>query len=79
MKGERQIPYDTTYISNLKSDTSEFTDRITDIENRLLAVGKRVKEGGTGILGLADAKYHIQNGSTTTSYCVAQGAVFSTL
>ena len=79
MKGERQIPYDTTYISNLKSDTNEFTDRLTDIQNRLLAVGKRVKEGGTGILGLADAKYHIQNGSTAAPYCVAQGTVFSIL
>ena len=44
---------------NLKSDTNEFTDRLTDRESRLLAVGKRGKEGGTGIWGLADANAHI--------------------
>ena len=64
---------------NLKSDTNEFTDRLTDRESRLLAVGKRGKEGGTGIWGLADANAHIQHGSTTASYCVAQGTVFSIL
>ena len=41
---ERQIPYDITYMGNLKYDTNESIyknrNRITDIENRL--------EGGRG-------------------------------
>ena len=59
----RQIPYDTTYMRNLKYDTNEPTYKIetlTDVENRLwLPRGSVVGEGWIGSLGLADANYHI--------------------
>ena len=38
-----------------------------------------VGEGRTGSLGLSDANYYIQNGSTTRSYCIAQGTIFNVL
>ena len=57
---ERQIPYDITYMWDVKYDTNEpiyktETDS-KDIENRH---GGR---GWTGSLGLVDANYYIQNG-----------------
>ena len=56
---ERQIPYDITYLWNLKSDTSEHiyrTERDTHIENKLLvAKGEWVRERRIGCLRLADA------------------------
>ena len=36
---EKQIPYDITYVWNLKCDTNELiheTNRLTDVENRLV-------------------------------------------
>ena len=52
---------------NLKYDTNELiyeTNRLTDIENRLVvAKGKKGWEDGwIGSLGLADASYYIENG-----------------
>ena len=60
---ERQIPYDITYIWNLKYGTNEPNrNKLTDIENRL--VGAKAGGGGegerwTGSLGLVDANYYI--------------------
>ena len=60
---ERQIPYDITYMWNLKYDTNELiygTERLTDIENRHACQGGgSVGEGWIGSLGLADANYYI--------------------
>ena len=56
---ERRIPYDITYMWNLKYDTNEHsykTSKLTDMENRLV-VAKG--EERIGSLGLADANYYI--------------------
>ena len=39
--------------------------------------GGGVDDGWTGSLGLADAKYYIQDGKATRSYCKAQGTIFN--
>ena len=46
---ERQIPYDITYMWNLKYDTNEHiyeTNRVTDIENRLVVTEGNSGDGG---------------------------------
>ena len=64
-ESERQILYDTIYMWNLKYDTSEFiyeTNRLTDLENRLVVskvVGQEVGEGWIGSLELGQANYYI--------------------
>ena len=58
---QRQIPYNTTYMWNLKQDLREDTyetETDSDIENKLM-VAKG--EGRIGSLGLADANQCIQN------------------
>ena len=49
---QRQIPYDLTYMWNLKYDTNELIyktkNRLADIENKL-TVTKGEKRGGGGI------------------------------
>ena len=81
----RQIPYDTTYIWNLKYDTSELIYKTeADMENRLVVLPKRGgwgREGRTGSLGLAHATVIHRNGKTTVSYSRTQGhaKIFSTL
>ena len=46
---ERQIPYDITYIWNLKKDTNEFIyknrNRSIHIENNMITKGGRLGEG----------------------------------
>ena len=58
---ERQIPYDITYIWNIKMaqmNLSTNRNRLTDLENRLVvANGERVE--GIGYLGLVDANCYI--------------------
>ena len=61
---ERQIPYDITYIWNLKYDTNEpiyetETDSRTQRTDFWLPKGSGVGEGWTGSLGLVDANYYI--------------------
>ena len=61
---ERQIPYDITYMWNLKIRYKTYLwnkNRLTDIENRLVvAKGEgRVGEGWIRSLGLADGIYYI--------------------
>ena len=62
-KTERQTPCGITYMWNLEYGTDELTyetERLTDIENKLLAAkGKAVWEGWTGSWGYVDANYHI--------------------
>ena len=56
---ERQIPYDITYIWNLKYNTNEHiykTNKLTDIKNRLAVANK---EASTGSLGLADVNNYV--------------------
>ena len=56
---ERQIPYDITYIWNLKYNTNEHiykTNKLTDIKNRLAVANK---EARTGSLGLADVNNYV--------------------
>ena len=64
---ERQIPYDITYMQNLKYDTNDLIYEIeidSDIKNRLeIYQGKEVvSEGWIGSLGSAEASYYTQNG-----------------
>ena len=64
---QRQIPYDITYMWNLKYDTNEpihetETKSGTWRINWWLPRGRRVGEGRSGSLGLADAIWCIQNG-----------------
>ena len=64
---ERQIPYDITYMWNLKYDTNEpiyatITDSQTKRTGFWLPKGRGTGEGWTGSLGLADVHYYIQNG-----------------
>ena len=62
-QNERQIPYDITYMGNLKYDANKYLqnrNRFTDIENWLVvAKGERVEEGCIGSLGLAGANYYV--------------------
>ena len=53
---ERQIPYDITYMGNLKYGTNEAiykTNRLTDTENRLVVTKEEGKweERGLGVRG----------------------------
>ena len=64
---ERQIPYDITYMWNLKYDTNEHiyeteTDSKTQRIDLWLPRGRGGGEGWIGGLGLADANYYIENG-----------------
>ena len=58
---ERQVPYDITYMLNLKYDTNQHTYKIkidtTDIKNTLVVA--KVEEGRSRSLGLADANYYV--------------------
>ena len=63
---KRQIPYDITYMWNLKYYTDEHTNE-TETDSQKQRTGSRGQgeehwEGRTGSLGLADAHYHIFNG-----------------
>ena len=60
---ERQIPYDVTYMWNLKYDTNEHiykteTDSLIYSTDLSLSRGKWVGEGRIGSLGLADGDYY---------------------
>ena len=49
---ERQIPYDITYMWNLKYDTNELiyeTNILTDIENRLVVAKGKGVQGRDGL------------------------------
>ena len=64
---ERQIPYDITYMWNLKHGTNEpIYKRETDLQTQRtdlwLPRGKGEGEKWTGTLGLVDANYYIQDG-----------------
>ena len=64
---ERQIPYDTTYMQNLKYDTNKpnykaETDSQTQGTDLWWAMGKGLGEGWSEKLGLADVSYYIWNG-----------------
>ena len=58
---ERQIPYAITYMWKLKYDTDEFIyETEIESENRQVAArGKKMGEGWTGSLRLADANWYI--------------------
>ena len=60
---ERKIPYDMTYMWNLKYDTNEpicEMETLMDIENRLLLLrGRGLGEGWSGKSGLADVNFYI--------------------
>ena len=64
-------------IYEIETDSqSEGTDKEgTDKGNRLPR-RSGWREGCCGRLGLADVRCYIQNGSTKTSYCIAQGTVY---
>ena len=54
----------------------------TFLQNRNRDIKKRVgvpRGGGLGSLGLADANYHIQDGWTTRTYCIAQATISNIL
>ena len=56
------MPYDVTYMWDLKYDTKELQNRnrLRDIENRLIMPrGWGVGEGWTGSWGLAAANWYI--------------------
>ena len=65
-EGERQIPYDITYMWNLihmaqmKLSTEK---KLMDLEKRLVvAKGEEKELGWTGNIGLIDANYCLWNG-----------------
>ena len=77
---ERQIPYDITYTWNLNYDTDEpiyETESWTQRTDWWLPRGRRLMEGWSRMLGLADVSYYIQNGKTARSYCIAQGSIIN--
>ena len=61
--------------TNLKKKWT-FLQKCMDLENRLV-VPKGEGVGGTGNLGLIDAKYCIWSGYTISSCCIAQGTIVS--
>ena len=61
------MPYDITYMWNLKYDTNELmyeteTDSQTQRTDWWLPRGRGLGEGWSGSLVLADVSYYIQNG-----------------
>ena len=61
---ERHIPYDITYIQNLKYDMNKHIYEIkidTNIENKVVVAKgeERMKEGKIESLGLVEASYYI--------------------
>ena len=62
-EGERQIPYDITYMWNLIYDTNLSTKQKQTHRHREQTCGCQKEgemgEGWTGSLGLADANYYI--------------------
>ena len=74
---KRQIPYNITYMWNLKYNTNDLvyeTETNSQTENRLMVaeVVGGLRQGRTGILGLADANSYTENGLTVRSYCIVQ-------
>ena len=54
---EKDIPYDVTYMWNLKCDTDEFiykTNKLTGIDNKFM-----VTKGEIRSLGLSDTSHYI--------------------
>ena len=83
-ESKRQIPYDVTYMWNLKYGKNEpiyKTDRLTDIENRLVVA--KEEGGGRGMdleFGVSGCKLlHIWNGLITRFYCIAQEIISNLL
>ena len=58
---ERQILCDTSYIWNLKYDTNELLYK-TETDSQTQRAGRKVGDGWSGSLGLANANYCIQHG-----------------
>ena len=61
------MPYDITYMWNLKYDTDESiyeaeTQSQTERTDRWLPRRKGLGEGWSGKLGLADVSFYVQNG-----------------
>ena len=78
------MPYDITYMWNLKYDTNEpiykaETDSQTQRTDSWLPMGSVWWEGWTWNLWLVDENYYMQNGWTTRSYCIAQGSIYNVL
>ena len=67
------MPYDMTYMWNLKYGTNEPVYKTETDSQTCGCQGS----GGTGSLGLTN--YYIQNGQAIRSYCVAQGTISSLL
>ena len=65
-KRERQIPYDITYMWNLKYTQMNLSmkQKQTHRHRQKIVFAKEgwLREGLTGSLGLADANYYIQDG-----------------
>ena len=61
---ERQVPYDITYMWNLKYNTNELIYETDTNKKHTCACqgGSGMGEGQTGSLGLPDANYYIKNG-----------------
>ena len=81
-EGEKQIPYDLTYICNSIYGTNEFFHRkkLMDLENRLMvAKGEGKGVGWTGNPGLANANYCIWNRSAMRACCIALGTISNPL
>ena len=63
-QAERQIPYDATYMWDLKHDANELiyekeTDSETSRTDLWFPKGRKGKNGWIGSLDLADANYYI--------------------
>ena len=64
---QKEIPYDITYMWNLKYDTNEFiyqteTDSQTQRTDAQLPRRREVEEGWNGTLELGDANQNTQDG-----------------
>ena len=62
MKSERQVPYDITYMWNLKYGTNEPICKTETDSQTCVCQGRGGGNSWTGNLGLVNANYYIQNG-----------------
>ena len=81
---ERQIPYDFTYMWNLKCiqiniSMKQKTDSQIGRTDLWLPRGRRGEQGKDREFGISRGKLLYTGWKTTRSYCIAQGTIFNIL